>query len=344
MRVVREDFIRQLEMVEAGLSTREQMEQSSCFAFQGGRVITFNDEVSCQAPSLLEEDFEGALVAAPFLESLKLMPEVHLQLEKENGVLKVLGKAGRGFEVPFLKKVGLPLDMLEAPSGWRPLRGNFSEALAMVQECAGKDETKFVTTCVYLHPKFMAATDGIQAIKYRIRTPIKEPLMLRRDSLKEVPVFGMVKISHTGSWAHFKNPVGLIYSCRCYDGADKFPDVGKALDFEGSHITLPKGLGDEVKRAEVFAKLNVDSKRVRITLRPGKCRVVGESAGGRAWAPKKVDYEGPPIQFMVSPDLLVELTKKHNTCEITEKRLKVSGGRWGYTAALGKVEEKDGQP
>jgi hypothetical protein len=120
MRVVREDFIRQLEMVEAGLSTREQMEQSSCFAFQGGRVITFNDEVSCQAPSLLEEDFEGALVAAPFLESLKLMPEVHLQLEKENGVLKVLGKAGRGFEVPFLKKVGLPLDMLHGGYGRYP--------------------------------------------------------------------------------------------------------------------------------------------------------------------------------------------------------------------------------
>ena len=43
----RELFLEQLESVQPGLSTREIIEQSSCYVFRGGEVITFNDEIAC---------------------------------------------------------------------------------------------------------------------------------------------------------------------------------------------------------------------------------------------------------------------------------------------------------
>jgi len=44
MKINRQEFLDSLEMVKAGLSPREFIEQSSCFAFKEGEVLTFNDE------------------------------------------------------------------------------------------------------------------------------------------------------------------------------------------------------------------------------------------------------------------------------------------------------------
>ena len=46
--VNREAFLHQLESVQAGLSSKEMIEQSSCFAFIKGKVVTYNDEISCR--------------------------------------------------------------------------------------------------------------------------------------------------------------------------------------------------------------------------------------------------------------------------------------------------------
>jgi hypothetical protein len=64
--VNREVLLQQLESVQAGLSSREIIEQSSCFVFKDGNVVTFNDEVSCSRPCELGS-FTGAVQAAPLL-------------------------------------------------------------------------------------------------------------------------------------------------------------------------------------------------------------------------------------------------------------------------------------
>ena len=52
-----------LEAVSPGLATREAIEQSSCFVFKDGRVMTFNDEVACSIDC--ELGFDGAVAAKP---------------------------------------------------------------------------------------------------------------------------------------------------------------------------------------------------------------------------------------------------------------------------------------
>ena len=63
MKINREELLNQLESVLPGLSTREIIEQSSCFVFMNKEVITYNDEISCSHKSRL--DIEGAIVATP---------------------------------------------------------------------------------------------------------------------------------------------------------------------------------------------------------------------------------------------------------------------------------------
>ena len=47
MKINRMNLLNVLESVHPGLSKRDMVEQSACFVFQGGRVITFNDEIAC---------------------------------------------------------------------------------------------------------------------------------------------------------------------------------------------------------------------------------------------------------------------------------------------------------
>src|SRR5687768_12406403 len=54
MRVDRENLLRALESVTAGLAHREIIEQSGSFVFKDGNVITFNDEIACTATSPLK--------------------------------------------------------------------------------------------------------------------------------------------------------------------------------------------------------------------------------------------------------------------------------------------------
>jgi hypothetical protein len=83
-RINREEFLRNLESVEPGLSPREILEQSSCFIFQKGWIKTFNDEVACKIKSPLK--LEGAVQAAPLLAILSAI--VYWQVRPQKKVAK----------------------------------------------------------------------------------------------------------------------------------------------------------------------------------------------------------------------------------------------------------------
>ena len=83
MKINREEFLRTLEFVSAGLSSREFIQQSTCFVLVGGMIRTFNDEISCSCESPM--DGEGAIPAKPMLDLLRKMPEENILIEIEDG-------------------------------------------------------------------------------------------------------------------------------------------------------------------------------------------------------------------------------------------------------------------
>jgi hypothetical protein len=334
----RELLLQQLESVQAGLSSREVIEQSSCFIFKEGEVLTYNDEIAARQECCLK--VTGAVQAEPLLAILQKLTEEEIEVTVKDSELVIEGKK-RKAGIVMEQEILLPVDRIEQPESWTDLHEDFCDAVQIVVQCAGKDESQFRLTCIHLTPDHLESSDNFQVSRYSIETDLKEETLVRRDSIKYVVEFNMTELSETESWIHFRNPTGLVLSCRRYaDEASEFPDLDPILDFEGTPTTLPKGLSEAVEKAEVFSSENAGENEVTIRLKSGKLRIRGEGASGWFTEVKKLKYDGDELSFQIAPKLLSDLVSRHNECEISKDRLKVNGPNFVYVTSLSIVQDK----
>lgn len=345
MRIKREELLQQLEAVQPALSTKgDTIEQSSSLVFKGNYVWAYNDTLCARQRCNI--GVQGAVQAKQLLDLLRKLTEDELEIEQGEGELRINGKrrsAGVRMEADIL----LPLEQVETPdkNSWKDLHPDFGDAVSIVQECAAKDDARQDLVCVHIHPNWVEACDNTQMARYRLKTGVAEPFLVKQECLKHVVGFGMTKFAETTGWVHFKNPTGLMLSARRY--VETYPDLTKFLDIKGTPAILPKGLQEAVAKAEIFSADNADSNRVFVELRPGKLRIKGEGVTGWYKEYKKLQrYDGQKaFGFCISPKLLVELVKRHNECELTADQLKVNGGKFVYCCCLeapdGKHSEKD---
>lgn len=338
MRINREEFLKQLESVLPGLSTKEIMEQSSCFIFQDKMVSTFNDEIACSMESVL--NIEGAVTAMPLISILRKLKKDEIEVSVAEGQLLLRANQER-VGINMEQDIVLPIGGVDKPGKWKKLPDDFADAIAIVQSCAGTDQTKFVLTCVSITSNWMEASNDHQVARFRIKTKVDKPLLMRKESLKHIVSLDMIEFSETKHWVHFRNSDGLIFSCRHW--VDEFPsdDVSQVLKMTGEPLTLPKGLREAVEKAEIFSSENAEGDNVIVTLKKGKCKITGKGASGWFTAIKKSKYKGVSLQFTIPPKVLVELVQQCNECEVTEHRLKVKMGKFTYVTTLGMVGEKN---
>lgn len=338
MVIDREQFLRVLEMVGPGLSPREIIEQSSMFAFKDGMVFTFNEEIACRAPTGLPASFVGAVKAEPLRDLLRKLPERTLTLSVKDKQLVVSGKK-RAAKLVMAETVMLPVDQVERPADtdWQDMPTDFTDAIGIVQECAGTDQTVFMETCVHIHPKWMEANDNFNLCRYSFKTGVKEPMLVRRDSVKYVPSLDIIQFAVTPSWLHFTGPSGLVFSCRRFV-EHQYDDLTPYLDVKGVPATLPRSLGEAADVAQIFSGEDKENNQVKVQFRTGKLKLTGQGSAGSYTEVKNMRYKGPPLDFMISPKLLIELVKRHTECTVSpEHRLMVDGGKWRYVACLEKV-------
>src|SRR2546430_2342316 len=122
IRLQREKFLHVLESVVPGLSRSIGLQQSNCFAFSKGKVMTFNEEVACWATSGLDESFSGAVMAKKLLEVLPKLPDDELQLTTEDDdkgrPLFVLKGKGRKSRFGMESQLTLPIGIVDQPQEW----------------------------------------------------------------------------------------------------------------------------------------------------------------------------------------------------------------------------------
>ena len=335
-KIEREQLLKELESVTPGLSVREIIEQSSCFVFRKGKVCTFNDEIACWMESALT--ITGAVQANTLLNLLRKLPEDTIDISIDHDKLVVKGKRRRA-RVILESEVTLPIDSIRQPKSWKTLPADFLEGLSLVQDCVGKDETNFVLTCVHIHPDKLEASDNDRVAKFKTKTDLDKPTLIRKDSIKHIVSLGMTEFGETKNWMHFRNVNGLVISCRRY--SEDFPDTDPAFKIKGKKMSLPKGLEGAAERASVFTTDNAEDDDILISLSTGKATIVGTGANGDFREVKKVEYAGPELTFMISPNQLIALTKKHNDAIVSQEKLKCKSGKFEFVAALGVVGEGD---
>ncbi|MEK0337680.1 MAG: hypothetical protein QQN41_09645 [Nitrosopumilus sp.] len=329
MRINREKLLEQLESVSPGLSAKEIIEQSSCFVFQDKTVMTYNDEIACTQKSCLT--IKGAVTAMPFISILRKLKEDELEITASKEELLIKGKRkkiGLKMDVGIL----LPIDSIEKPKKWKDLPEDFANAISIVHQCSGKDETKFSLTCGHLTPKWVEACDGYQAARYKMKMEVEKPTLVRKESIKYIIELDMTEFSETKNWIHFRNSSGLVLSCRRW--VEDFPELSELLNVKGTPTKFPKGLIEAVEKAEIFSAENAEDNQVEINLKPNKLRITGRGDSGYYQEVKNIKYEGKSLSFRVSAGLFADLIRHHNSCEITSDRLKVVTGKYSYVTVL----------
>ena len=336
MQVNREKLLSALESVSPGLASRELIEQSGCFVFRAGKVITFNDEVACSISSPLGNEVEGAVTAKPLLELLSKLTEDELDVKLADGKLQIKGK-GRRAEIVTDAEVKLPVETVEIPEEWTKLEPDFLEGLGIVQSvaAAGKD-ANFVLTCVHLHPDHLESCDNFQAVRYPVKTGVAESCLIRQVSVKHVPPLGMTELSVGDAWIHFRNASGLVLSCRRWQ--EQYENLDPIFDCDGPSVTLPGGLKEAVDKAKIFSSENVESDQVFVRLKDGRLLIRGEGASGKFEEQRSVKYDGDEVSFLIAPKLLVEITERTNDCVLGQGRLKIQTGKFVYVSCLGAAE------
>lgn len=339
IKINRPQLLTRLEMCEPGLSIKGIIQQSSSFIFQKGKIFTFNEDVSCQITSGLPKEFKAAIASKKLLEHLRAADHDEMLLSIENGEA-VFRATNEEFGIAMESEIQLQLDMVESPKSWSPIPTEFSEALAIITECASKDESKSILCCLHLHPEYMEASDDYQFCKYRISTGLKRSALVKSKCVKQLSPLGMLEMGLSPKWLHFKNSVGLIYSVLRFD--DQFPaTIGayKEAKADANNMVIPRGLTKAIEEAQISSSEDADDDSIMLELKPGAVRITGR--GATSWKKKrlKLKYNGPPIQFMISPKLLAKISAKHNQCQINKQWIRVNGGPWTFISCLGSPNQ-----
>lgn len=335
-RVNRESFLSVLNRVQAGLSKRNFVEQSSCIVFQDGWAATYNDEVCVQTKvEGLPEDFVGAVTARELIEYLMGIGDDEITLSLEKGRLWVRGARKRAW-FRRQEEIVLPIDQIDLPEQWYTLPEKFIEAVTQVKDAVGTDEESFLTVCIHLTPEYIEASDQRQALRYYLDMPISEPFLVRSSSLSQVLPLEPQKIGETPSWVHLRNKL-VIFSCRrSLEHYSVTDSITEALKFVGEPATLPKGAAEAAKLGSVFTKEDKDNDKITVKIGDGRMTVIGEGVRGGSIADLVMgDYRGPDLSFRIMPKMLEQLIAKHTTVEIGPGRLAVKGESWNYITVLG---------
>lgn len=352
----RRQLLNKLQQVSPGLATREIMDQSASFIFEGDKILTFNDEIMCIAS--YNSKITGAVHAKPLLSLLNKIPDEQVFIAVQDNQFYVEGQKAkkansrRRAGITMNAEILLSTESVEDPKDWQPLHPDFSNALDIVKDSASKDDLFFNLTCLHITPNYVEACDGHQATRYALETGLKNECLIKKDSV--VALQGLIdslpseeddkkkklsiQVSEGQSWIHFRSKE-LQVSCRRW--VEDYVDLDDLLDFTGEKITLPGGLGEAVDCSEIFSQDNAEENLVEIKIRKNKLRIKGLGAHGWYEQISNVSYTGPDLAFLAPPKLLAKVTKMTNDCHITKDRLKIDAGTYVFAACLGSIGKDD---
>lgn len=330
-----------LNQLKAGLTQREEIEQSSCIVFQDGKAMTFNDEVFCHAPSPFPSEVIGAIPGLSMLTMLQELGNQPMTVSSHDRTLIFRSRSER-IGLTF-KPVALRIPEDE-PKVWQPLPSDFSDALRAVLPCVDKDQSNYDGAYVHLHPDYFEACNNSHAVRYPIAIGIRNPCLVSGKGLKSVVKLNPVEFSATEGWLHFRNAASTTIACRC-DNATEYVSLDKVFDTsEGHRVTFPLGVAAAAHKARLIQKSSFspfDEDEVLVELRRGSLRLVGE--GSRGWYSHefKANYDGPDRSFSICPEFLAQIVSRVSGCEMTisADSLRIQTANFTYVVAIGCAVE-----
>lgn len=330
----REDLLKALEVVKPGLASKEVIEQSTSFAFMGGNVVTYNDEISIRHP-VPGLDITGAVRAEELYQLLNKIKKDEIEVEITESELRLKsGRAAAGLVLQ--QEIKLPLEEIGKQGSWSPLPEGFLPALQFTIPSAGKDLSNSILTCLFVRSDgLVESSDNFRITQFRAsdKMPTKD-FLLPASSAAHLVKYDLKQVSESKGWVHFRTDAGTIISCRTFEGA--FPDTKNFFSVKGVKFDLPKTLDELLTRAQIFgaSEQSTSGDEVEISLDKNRIKVRGQNEYGWFEETANVAYDKQPTTFSVDPAALKVIVTTVHSCTLSDNCLKFEGDRWQHVIAL----------
>lgn len=346
MKINKNDLQEALSIVKPGLATKELLVQTTSFAFIGGRVITYNDEISISHP-INGIDFTGAIKAEELYGLLTKIKEDEIEIEVTGDELKIkAGKVKAGLRLET--DINLPLQ--ESPNEWKKIKkaSQFIEYIKLAGQTCGTDMSDSKLTCVCVRGKNIIGSDGQRLIQCSLKheMPVKEFL------LPAINVVELIKIKPTHiqleeDWIYFKNDKGTIFSCRTVKDIympQHSIDPHLLID-EKAKIKFPDNILEILSRVMSFSKREFALEEIiEVTIKNGKVTFSAETENTKSWIKEKMIIKSNVnLFFSITPSLFIDILKSTKICQIDKSMTKgkfILKDRWEYIVMFRQPSKK----
>jgi DNA polymerase III sliding clamp (beta) subunit (PCNA family) len=330
MKVNRSELLEALERVRPGLSSKEMIEQTTSFAFKGGRVMTYNDEISVSHP-IKGLDIEGAVKAEELHKFLSKTKKDEIELEiVESEIQITAGKAKMG--ITLQEEIKLPLEELGEIKGWEKIPKNFVAALKFASFSCSQDANKPILTCLHIDGEIVESSDCFRLTRYKLQKKFPFSCLLPASAARDLIKYPITEVTSGQGWAHFKTEEGTVFSCRVFEG--EFPNSGELFKVKGEEISFPASINNLLEKAQIFSKREFTLDEIVVITLSNK-RIVINSKSDCGWFEEEtqIKYSGEPISFLVHPSFLKDICSQSSTCIIGETIIKFVGENWEHLVA-----------
>jgi DNA polymerase III sliding clamp (beta) subunit (PCNA family) len=321
MKINKYTLLKQLESVKPGLANTEIIEQSNTFGFHNGKIVTYNDSISIQAPT--ELNINGAVNSQKFystISKLKSDKEGNIEINIEDGKLIFKSKKANAGLV-FQSDMKLPIDEINLSGKWRNIPDNFLDGVKICSPSVSKDFSKPVITCINIDKNCFRAGDGFRLTKYNLSKKTTIKCSIPSSSLLQLLKYDITQYMQTNNWMHFTTADNVLFSCRLIN--DNYPDVDHLFNVRGEELIFPDGTTEVIQKADIFSTNEIaDDSSINVTIKNKKLIIKGENQLG--WYEEKLKIKSDlDISFDVNPKVLTDILKNLKKCIIDIKSNKI---------------------
>ena len=328
-----------LEFVFKGITAKELFEQSASFVFSGGRIYSYNDEVSMSYP-LLDCDIEGAVKGEEFYKLISRLSKDKLEVETTENVLTIkCGRAKAGLS--FSSEIKLPFDSIQYKGNWEKIPAGMLDAMKFASIACSDDMSRAVLTCIHISEKgVIEASDSLRIISHKINGKWNlGDRLIPHSSMSTLYKYAgdIIEVAASDNWIHFRTKEDAVFSARTFNG-DRFPDVSQHIEIKGEKVEFPKQVIDIIERASIFATSSQKDLLVfpEVVMHFADGKMVVSSSSDIGWFEESapIKYEGKEIEFAIHPDLFQDIVCKIKNCELGERSILFEGDNWKYVVAM----------
>ena len=330
MLVNRGALLARLHEASIGLASKETIEQSSCFVFHAGQLVTFNDNIMVRCESPL--DFDAAVPAQDLLGMVSKCPDEEIKIYLQDGELIVKGKKWTA-GIAVSAEMSLPVGAVPQPEKWHCLEEGVLGTLQQAARTCGDDEAQYLATCVHITPARIEGCDNYRLFRADGATGFPADVLVPAESIQQLEGLEITEVSIGTGWVHFKTSTGTQIAVRCshepyHKGIDALLDMK-----DPEKIVLPSNLAEMVERAEVFNTATYDAK-VGVELAGNTLTITSRKDSGWYKEQKDIEYAGRAMAFTINPKFLVEILKRTRDVLVDYRKMKVVNGAAQFVVAL----------